>query len=295
MLEINLIDEMEKQYGETLEERLHPDVAAGLRENYMRAILLNTPPRWNARNVMRNSWFYGEPTLPEDTPWPVYTREGVDYPMSFVLQLDCADVPRLEEYPFPEKGVLLFFHEFNFQMERSYNKTFQLGSKVIYLENVTNILPRQMPEIPEAPFDMAEGYGEYHYWDEGHLGYRYIRPARIEPIIFGDFDDFMQSSHFKDDRAIRMIYSNAANNARIHQNELLKNKLRIRKRPKWGRHKIFGISESYFIDSNNEYKSLLHLFSNEEMKFFNEAQCFYIKNENLLQNNFDNVACMEGW
>ena len=294
MLEFNMIDEMENRYGETLEERLHPDVAAALRENYMRAILLNTPPRRNAKNVMANSWFYGQPTLPEDIPWPVYNRKGIDIPMSFVLQLDCSDVPRLEEYPFPEKGVLLFFYEFNFQLERCLNDTMHLSAKVIYLDDITGISQRKMPRMPDLDTFPQDDLEDDPYWHEGHLAYGYIKPAQIEPVLFGKFDDFMNSSFFREDRNIRMIYSNASNNALVNQYEIMKKNLGISKKQKWGRHHVFGVRESYGIDQNKNYMTLLSLSNNDELKFRNSIFNYYIKHSDIEEINFNNIVMLEG-
>jgi len=242
---------------------------------------------------MANSWFYGEPTLPEDIPWPVYKREGVDHPMSFVLQLDCADVPKLAEHSFPEKGVLLFFHEFDFQMERSANGAYDQAAKVIYLEDVANVPPRGMPPLPEVDLsEIEEGYGEYHYWEEGNIAYRYNPPKKIEPIIIGGFE---APAGFHLDPNVGRVFQNYTTNAVGEQGEILRDKLGIHKAWKWAQLRIFGKRSSYDVEDNNEYMTLLHLENNGEFAFFKSTASYYIKKSEIEESNFDNVLFLEGF
>ena len=71
-------------------------------------------PREVESRLFCMSKFWGDPDMPADMPYPMmkYTVDGkeYEYPLTFVCQLDCADLyPFIGDVRFPEEGMLYFF------------------------------------------------------------------------------------------------------------------------------------------------------------------------------------------
>jgi hypothetical protein len=79
----------------------------------------------------------GEPDLPPGMDWPKYSRRGVQgfrntsKPMTFLMQLRCADLKPFAPRPFPDHGLLSFFVAIE-QNELVRDKNGALISRVLY-------------------------------------------------------------------------------------------------------------------------------------------------------------------
>jgi uncharacterized protein YwqG len=65
------------------------------------------PPKQNGAGL---TYFGGRPRLPPDVPWPTLTRRGREFALSFIGQVDLADVAAVARFAdLPQTGVLYFF------------------------------------------------------------------------------------------------------------------------------------------------------------------------------------------
>ncbi len=56
------------------------------------------------------SRFWGNPDLPDDTPYPMYEEDGEDYPYVFICQINLEELNRFAPgNPLPANGLLSFF------------------------------------------------------------------------------------------------------------------------------------------------------------------------------------------
>ncbi|MCM1177597.1 MAG: YwqG family protein [Bacteroides sp.] len=57
------------------------------------------------------SKWWGDPDMPVDMPYPMMKdTDGEEYPLTFICQVDCADIAELDAGgPLPEEGMLYFF------------------------------------------------------------------------------------------------------------------------------------------------------------------------------------------
>jgi len=65
-------------------------------------LLRQYPPKYDRKH---NSFVGGAPYLPPNIDWPT-CKEGI--PLHFLVQIDCSEVPAVNEY-FPCSGFLYFF------------------------------------------------------------------------------------------------------------------------------------------------------------------------------------------
>jgi hypothetical protein len=72
--------------------------------------MLRTPQPTDAGTP--GCWFGGEPTLPPEIEWPVYTHEesGLDIPMHFLVQMNLAHLPTVPGL-LPGSGTLFVFYD----------------------------------------------------------------------------------------------------------------------------------------------------------------------------------------
>ena len=134
--------------AEAERRRYPPDILALFRRFHMRALHLQVPARAGHAG-MPGCWYGGRPTQPPEIDWPVYVHRGHALPMHFIAQFDCASLPRLEEYPMPETGVLMFFFDGVMSYDRAFTGDYAKGGRVIYVEDVTGIPPREAPPMPD--------------------------------------------------------------------------------------------------------------------------------------------------
>ncbi len=118
----------------------------------------------------------GRPWLPRDFEWPSFTdaNEGETRPLSFLCQIDLADVKRYDaEGALPDRGMLYFFYEcesFCWGFDPEDNGC----ARVFYFENTENFTPTELPEgiaeeylIPEmaVKFKAQKSYPSYEELD----------------------------------------------------------------------------------------------------------------------------------
>ena len=269
MLEIDLIAEAERRYGKSLEEQHGERLGRQMRDCYRPTVHLHTPPRPEAE-IMKNSWFGGQPTLPDDIAWPVYPYEGVEYPMSFVLQLDCAEVPRFEQYPeFPERGVLLFFFETRLEIHRVQAGIGDEGGKVIYIEEPSEIRLREMPESPPLP-PLPEHLSEDSMFTLG------VKPAKkvvfekrlIEPVVCGSFEAWMIGTPRVQEETIlceTLMHEKLFGIFGHNENKI-----------NWNFHHTFGARCRHIFEKHNKNVMKVGcIFEDSEFRFNSEAYSYY--------------------
>jgi len=122
-------------------------------------------------------WFGGEPTLPTSTPWPTRIWESqidgkpisIEYPLLFLMQIDCRELPYLEGEPdnIPREGFFfVFFDPINLGLQHG---VIEETARLIYVEqDCSKIAPRQCPPMPEMPAEKVShqyhGETEYRHW-----------------------------------------------------------------------------------------------------------------------------------
>lgn len=127
-----------------------PDPATALARASTQAIVFrqHIPPRPEA-----NSHWGGLPKLPAHVDWPRYrTAQGEMRPLSFLLQIDCAELPvegRLGLMP--SWGLLLFF------VEMEWGKDWQW--RVIHVDATPDTLA-----VAKPPADLPRLYGDRGGW-----------------------------------------------------------------------------------------------------------------------------------
>jgi len=114
-------------------------------------------------------WFGGLPTFPESEPWPMRSDCGIEYPLLFLLQINCRELPYLEGEPvnIPRHGYFfVFFDPINLgQLHGVIEET----ARLIYVEqDCSTIASRQCPPIPEMPDHEVDhrytGETQYRRW-----------------------------------------------------------------------------------------------------------------------------------
>lgn len=295
MLEIDLIAEAERRYGKSLEEQHGEFRGKLMRDSYRPAVHLYTPSRPGA-DVMPNSWFGGEPSLPNDIAWPVYTYEGVDYPMSFVLQLDCADVPRFEQYPdFPERGVLLFFFEFQLQVHRAQSQLGDEGGAVVYVEDATGIAPRTMPEVPDIPpFPIPLTEESMFTLDilafkrpKNRDGKRKVfKQQFIEPIVCGYFDIWAVGIE-RINNEIEELEKWQRNLCIYYDKQDLKQDLLFSSY-------LFGIRDPYIVNISRKICKLVTIGESEGLPILEGAHSYYIESDAIKNNTWSKAITHRG-
>lgn len=291
MLEIDLIGEAEKRLGKTLEQHFGKRLGWLLRGSYRRTIEFNSPPRSDA-NMMPNSWFGGKPPLPADIPWPTYHRGGAEFPMSFIMQLDCADLPRLDEYFFPASGVLLFFFEFNFQQERSSGEQ-HLGGKVIYLDDINGVPYREMPSVPDVPAEKLEFISEITEadWARGGARVEAAFPVfRLECGILGNIVD-VPCDYSSWPREVRKQYTKETIELLKIFDGIVSDSFSL---GYYHSHRIFGKKNSYAAQKRKDAICVLQVYQQPAFLFMNDIIIYYITEENLRNMNFDECFVSEG-
>lgn len=96
----------------------------------------------------RASKLGGDPWLPRDFTWPVFadTRDGVTRPLSFLCQINLADVkPWDAGGVLPDRGMLYFFYEGE-SFRWGFDPSDRGCARVFYFEDTEDFVPYQWPE-----------------------------------------------------------------------------------------------------------------------------------------------------
>lgn len=218
----------------TAEETYHPEVVRVLRRLHMRALDLQVPPR-RGHEGMPGCWFGGRPTLPPEIDWPVYVHNGHAIPMHFLAQFDCASLPKLEEYPMPESGTVMFFYEPHLNMERyamtyehvapdtlplrtrinldrygqRYSVEREEGGRVIYIPDAGGVPLRDPPPRPDIDPEALDRTGpdgdfldcrfDVEDWNTLYRGTppMFEGPIPVEAIVVGCFRSLTREESFR--------------------------------------------------------------------------------------------------
>ncbi|TCC59390.1 DUF1963 domain-containing protein [Kribbella pittospori] len=89
----------------------------------------------------RRTQLGGKPELPEETPWPVTDGR----PLSFIAQVDCSELPTLDDGPLPASGLLSFFYDGVEQAAWGFDPTDADHWRVIYTPPTTPSAIRDFP------------------------------------------------------------------------------------------------------------------------------------------------------
>ena len=107
-------------------------------------------------NSTTNSWVGGLPAMPPDIEWPIAIDPHYDhceYPMHFLAQIDCSDIPRIPDFNngMPDQGALAFF--------TSFETGYPVG-RVIYLEGASQWAEHPCPPNLGPLFPRAYEYNK---------------------------------------------------------------------------------------------------------------------------------------
>jgi uncharacterized protein YwqG len=138
------------------------------------------------------SYFWDAPQVPDDFDYPFVHHKGESpYPMTFIAQINCAEVSAYDdEQSLPAHGMLYFFGDIDYFLGYADNSGNGLGRwekdavKVIYCNTDTSALKRYNPfsdddTIPPYPID----FGLAKATEDGH---------KLLGLPF-DTDELMQS------------------------------------------------------------------------------------------------------
>lgn len=149
-------------------------------------------------------WFGGEPTLPSEISWPLYSHSDVlEIPMHFLVQINLAYVPQVLGLPrLPTQGTLFVFYDpalapayCGFNGDEPSALITGRGAKVIFVDkDVSAVAPRPPPPMPDFFYDedvqIAESYDGtvcYEKWPFNFLVYD-TYPSANSAIPFACFD-----------------------------------------------------------------------------------------------------------
>lgn len=112
----------------------------------------------------------GKPYLPADFPWPSFTFEGEQRPLSFFCQLNLTELaPFDKDKQLPDHGLLSFFYECE-SFCWGFDPKDRGAAKVYYFEDTTDFIPFEIPEaineeqiMPEigVSFKAKQAYPKY--------------------------------------------------------------------------------------------------------------------------------------
>ncbi len=139
-----------RSFGETIALPVPADPDSAVERSRSQAIVFrqHMPPRADAR-----SYWGGLPSLPDSVDWPRFTTPaGIERPLSFILQIDCASLPAEGLLALmPSRGLLLFFAELE------WGKYWQW--RVIHVDCVPD-----EPGLATPPADLPQLYGDRGIW-----------------------------------------------------------------------------------------------------------------------------------
>lgn len=98
----------------------------------------------------------GMPYLPKDFAWPCFCDEGDENPLSFLCQINLADVKKYDrDGLLPEKGLLYFFYDCD-AFRWGFNPEDKGCARVFYFENTEDFVPMAWPEEIEEDYIVPE-------------------------------------------------------------------------------------------------------------------------------------------
>lgn len=263
------------------DDGLSPETRRQITDNKIAAAMLHEK-RGSKTYGASGCWFGGEPTLPAEIPWPVFTVAGrgwnnLTIPMHFVAQLKCAELPEGLSEEAPRQGTLYFFYEPIF-----WNQTGGVG-KVIYVSSeVSEINPRPCPTPPEIDYELLiESDGCSFLNDEVPVepfAFR-LPKAGFKPLLFETWPSEPKNEPSS------VAYSDAITRFEREQRSALAKSTYpgVNDPTKLGMSCLFlGANESYEHKKEREWLALL---------FFPGFADFYflIRRDDLKAQNFDNI------
>lgn len=112
----------------------------------------------------------GMPYLPKDFVWPRFCDEGDENPLSFLCQINLADVKKYDrDNLLPEKGLLYFFYDCE-AFRWGFDPADQGSARVFFFEDTDGFVPMAWPEgidedyiVPEMAvrFASRQSYPKY--------------------------------------------------------------------------------------------------------------------------------------
>lgn len=108
--------------------------------------------------------FGGMPDTPDDFEWPYYNGASYDQkenekknrPLSFLLQINCADLAEFDiDNMLPKKGVLSFFYE-EASAKWGFDQDDRGCAKVYWFEDINMLHPCKLPDDLEDDYKMPE-------------------------------------------------------------------------------------------------------------------------------------------
>lgn len=111
----------------------------------------------NGENIAPNiSKLGGKPYLPKDFIWPRFSDEGEERPLSFLCQIDLADVKKSDrDGLLPKKGMLYFFYDCE-AFRWGFDPEDKGCARVFYYENTDDFVPFEWPVGVEEDYVVPE-------------------------------------------------------------------------------------------------------------------------------------------
>lgn len=98
----------------------------------------------------------GKPYLPKDFAWPHFCDEGDDNPLSFLCQINLADVKQYDvDNLLPERGLLYFFYDCE-AFRWGFDPEDKGSAHVFYYEDTEGFVPLEWPEGIDEDYIVPE-------------------------------------------------------------------------------------------------------------------------------------------
>lgn len=222
-------------------------------------------PRAGGSRIGRPAW------IPEGSQWPL-DRTGA--PMSFLAQLDFAELPKLEDYP--ESGVLQFFIARDIHFGANFAAPEKGDFKLVFLQDTAG-----EGELRPSRHDGRNGEDFYSPMDDESLRATGVeltgrpglsRPEMLSWTLRRDLPDFVENNSFATLNAI--VLSGAATLPERHH---------------FGGHPGFTQDDWRVTERYREAdRVLLELWSRDGLMWGDLGQGhFMIRREDLLKRDFD--------
>lgn len=235
----------------------------------------------------------GMPYLPKDFAWPQFSDEGEKCPLSFLCQINLADVKQYDlDGVLPEKGMLYFFYDCE-AFRWGFDPEDKGCARVFYFEDTEGFAPMAWPEGIEEDYVVPEMAARFRQ----KISYPMYEELEFYSDVECDFEDYdavLEKLGVDLDEESHKLLGYAY----IIQNEMLSECERV------NRGLYCGDAESYQNTLEDEdvaiargakdWTLLLQLSTLEKGDWeLMWGDCgmlyFYIKKQDLLQKRFENA------
>ena len=115
-----------------------------------------------------SSKFFGDPDVWEGFEWPAIEEDGELYDLTFMCQINCAEIAAFDkDGKLPKTGMLYFFYDLD---EMPYSPTVENAAKVLYYDgNIDDLQRMRVVDENGEDISVKEMKIDFEIADEGYL------------------------------------------------------------------------------------------------------------------------------